>query len=141
MEVANEFGYTQGYVLPSHAVDPQGHAASAVVTLYWSDRPERLNPRDSMPVWLRLVVSSMHERMLDLRGLAEGNESPPLLTDRERECMVWACRGKTRGETADILNISDRTVEFHFQNAMRKLRVHNKYHAIAMAIHMGLIVP
>ena len=141
MEVANEFGYTQGYVLPSHAVDTQGRPASALVTLYWSDRPENLDPVKSMPSWLRLVVSSMHEKMLELRGIAADNEAPPLLTDRERECMVWACRGKTRNETAEILKISDRTVEFHFQNAMRKLRVHNKFHAIAIAIHMGLIVP
>lgn len=142
MEVANEFGYTQGYVLPSHAVDPKGRPASALVTLYWADRPEQLVPVKSMPPWLRLVVSSMHEKMLELRGLSGENAAPPLLlTDRERECMVWACRGKTRSETADILGISDRTVEFHFQNAMRKLRVHNKFHAIAIAIHMGLIVP
>lgn len=141
MEVANEFGYTQGYVLPSHAVDPRGRPASALVTLYWNDRPEALSPTESMPRWLRLVVASMHERMLELRGLQGEHDDRPLLTDRERECLVWACRGKTRGETAAILSISDRTVEFHFQNAMRKLRVHNKFHAIAIAIHMGLIVP
>ena len=64
-----------------------------------------------------------------------------ILSNRERECFTWACRGKTRSETAEILAISDRTVEFHFQNAMRKLRVHNKFHAIAIAIHMGLITP
>jgi DNA-binding CsgD family transcriptional regulator len=141
MQVANEFGYTQGYVLPSHAVDSHGRPASALVTLYWRDQPEALIPAASMPAWLRLVSASMHEKMLQLRDFPNEDTEPPLLTDRERECLVWACRGKTRGETAEILSISDRTVEFHFQNAMRKLRVHNKFHAIAMAIHMGLIVP
>jgi DNA-binding CsgD family transcriptional regulator len=82
-----------------------------------------------------------------LRSQNIGDEAPtdrreyPLLTNRERECFVWACRGKTRSDTADILGISDRTVEFHFQNAMRKLRVRNKFHAIALAIHLGLISP
>jgi len=141
MQVANDYGFTQGCALPTHGVDAQGRPVSALISLFWRDRPEALNPTVSMPVWLRLAASSMHERMLELRGLATDDIEPPLLTDRERECLVWACRGKTRGETADILSISDRTVEFHFQNAMRKLRVHNKFHAIAMAIHMGLIVP
>lgn len=142
MQVADDFGYTQGFVLPAHAVDGAGRPASALTSLYWDEDPHALISPVSMPVWLRLAVASMHEKMLELRGLAGGEEGDaPPLTDRERECMAWACRGKTRNETADILGISDRTVEFHFQNAMRKLRVHNKFHAIAIAIHMGLIVP
>ena len=141
MQVADDHGYTQGFVIPAHAVDSSGRPASALTSLYWNDTPESLVAAASMPVWLRLAVASMHEKMLELRGLtSEEVESPPL-TDRERECLVWACRGKTRGDTAEILGISDRTVEFHFQNAMRKLHVHNKFHAIAIAIHMGLIVP
>lgn len=141
MQVANDFGFTQGYVLPTHAVDSHGRPASALLSLFWRDRAEAFRPIASMPTWLKLAAASMHERTLELRGLTTEDVEPPFLTDRERECLVWACRGKTRGDTADILNISDRTVEFHFQNAMRKLRVHNKFHAIAMAIHMGLIVP
>jgi len=141
MQVASEYGFTQGYVLPAHAVDIHGHPSSALLSLYWSNKPDTLVPKAAMPAWLKLTAASMHERMLELRGLSSDGIDIPLLTDRERECMVWACRGKTRNETADILGISDRTVEFHFQNAMRKLRVHNKFHAIAMAIHMGLVVP
>ena len=141
MRFAHDHGYTQGYIIPIHAVDGRGHPASAMVSLFWRDRPEVLNQSISMPAWLRLAAASMHEKMLEFRGLTKGDVTAPALTERERECLLWACRGKTRGETADILSISDRTVEFHFQNAMRKLQVHNKFHAIAMAIHMGLIVP
>jgi DNA-binding CsgD family transcriptional regulator len=141
MQVANDFGFTDGYVIPVHAVDRRGRPASALVSLYWEDRPEILRTSSSRPAWLRLAAASMHEKMLELRGLSNDEFPPPSLTDRERECLVWACRGKTRNETADILNISDRTVEFHFQNAMKKLGVHNKYHAIAVAIHMGIISP
>ena len=67
--------------------------------------------------------------------------SRPSLTNRERECLAWACRGKTGGETATILDIGERTVEFHLQNAMRKLGVHNKVHAIAVAMRRGLVAP
>jgi DNA-binding CsgD family transcriptional regulator len=76
-----------------------------------------------------------------LRGESEQARTLPNLTDREREVLVWACRGKTRTETAELLNIGERTVEFHFENAMKKLGVFNKFHAIAVAIHLGLISP
>lgn len=141
MQLADDFGYTQGFVLPTHAVDSQGRPASALFSLYWRDRLNAFDPQKSAPIWLRLAAASCHERMLELRGVSSGQSAPPILTDRERECLVWACRGKTRSETADILGIGDRTVEFHFANAMKKLGVYNKFHAIAVAIHLGLITP
>jgi len=63
------------------------------------------------------------------------------LTERERECLLWAAEGKTGGEVADILNISERTVVFHLHNAGRKLGVTNRQHAVSRAISMGLITP
>jgi len=141
MRTADAFGYTQGYVIPIHAVDSQGLPASALCTLFWRERPQAFEPVASAPPWLRLVVATMHERMLALRGASANDEEPSLLTDRECECLVWTCRGKTRSETGDILSISDKTVEFHLQNARRKLGVRNKLHSVAKAIRMGLIAP
>ena len=63
------------------------------------------------------------------------------LTRREKECLLWAAEGKTSDETADILHISESTVRFHLNNAARKLNVHNRRHAIARAICLGLIKP
>ena len=141
MEFAHDFGYTQGYVIPCHGVDSHGRAASALLSLFWSNDPGDLSNGENTPAWLRLAAATFHERLLELRGVSSQALAPPSLTDRERECLVWACRGKTRNETADILNIAERTVEFHFDNAMKKLGVYNKFHAIAVAIHLGLISP
>jgi DNA-binding CsgD family transcriptional regulator len=63
------------------------------------------------------------------------------LTDREKECLLWAAEGKTSWETAQILHISERTVIFHLQNATRKLNAANRQNAIARAVVMGLITP
>ena len=63
------------------------------------------------------------------------------LTEREKECLLWAAEGKTSWETAQILQISERTVIFHLQNAARKLKVVNRQHAIARAVVLGLITP
>lgn len=142
IETANDFGFTQGYVVPVHSVDAQGELASAALSLFWQDSLERFNPREAMPVWLRLVVLCFHEKVMELRGISPEKSPPrPSLTDRERDCLSWASCGKTTSETAMILQVSERTVEFHIQNAMKKLGVHTKVHAIAVAIHRGILAP
>jgi LuxR family transcriptional activator of bioluminescence operon len=63
------------------------------------------------------------------------------LTDREKECLLWAAEGKTSWEASQILGISERTVIFHLQNASDKLGVNNRQQAVARAIAMGMILP
>jgi LuxR family transcriptional activator of bioluminescence operon len=63
------------------------------------------------------------------------------LTNREKECLLWAAEGKSSWEIARILNISENTVIFHFKNASKKLNVTNRQQAIARAIAHGLITP
>lgn len=66
--------------------------------------------------------------------------SPGLpLTEKERACLVWVSAGKTAWETAKIIGRSQRTVEFHLNNAVLKLNAVNKIHAVAIAIKQRLI--
>ena len=139
LDHARDFGFRDGYVIPCHAVDSLGRPAPAFFSLYWNEPSAAMRHAAVTPPWLRLAAALCHERILALRGVAAADPPPPPLTDRERECLAWACRGKTRSETADILAIGDRTVEFHLANAMRKLGVYNKFHAIAVAIQRGII--
>ena len=141
VELANDFGYRDGYVVPCHARDQQGRPVSALISLYWQGDRQALSQPGGLPYWLRLVAQVYHERVLALRVSNEEAITIPALTDRERECLVWACRGKTNGETADILLISERTVEFHITNAMKKLGVYNKVHCVAVAVQLGLVSP
>ncbi|MDD3518926.1 MAG: LuxR C-terminal-related transcriptional regulator [Chromatiales bacterium] len=141
-ELANDHGYRDGYVVPCHARDAAGRPRSALISLFWPGDPKALNRGGHLPLWFRLVAMLYHERILALRGQCEGPETHVgPLTDRECECLVWACRGKTHGETADILNVSERTVAYHIGNAMKKLGVRSKVHAVAMAVQMGLVTP
>lgn len=66
---------------------------------------------------------------------------PTKLTNRERECLVWSAQGKTSWKISQILSISQTTVRFHLDNAMKKLGVYSKLHAVVKAILHGLIVP
>lgn len=63
------------------------------------------------------------------------------LTGRELQCLAWVSRGKTSWETATILGLSERTVNFHLCNASRKLNVYGRQACVAQAIHLGLLKP
>ena len=63
------------------------------------------------------------------------------LREREVETLTWAARGKTFGEIAEILGLSKRTVEFHLDNARRKLGVATRTQALIKAATGHLIHP
>lgn len=62
-----------------------------------------------------------------------------LLTRRELECLHWASIGKTSWEIGSILGITERTANFHIQNACSKLKVRGRQAAITAAHHAGLL--
>jgi DNA-binding CsgD family transcriptional regulator len=63
------------------------------------------------------------------------------LTGRELQCLAWVSRGKTSWETATILGLSERTVNFHLCNASRKLNVYGRQACVLRAIQLGLLEP
>ncbi len=72
----------------------------------------------------------------DLVGLATRREK---LTPRELEALRTAAAGASSGEIAARLAISERTANFHLQNAYRKLGAPLRVSAIQIARHAGLI--
>ena len=61
------------------------------------------------------------------------------LREREVETLTWAARGKTFEEIGTILSLSKRTVEFHLDNARRKLGVATRTQALIKAATGRLI--
>jgi DNA-binding CsgD family transcriptional regulator len=61
------------------------------------------------------------------------------LPRRQREVLIWAARGKTTLDTAEILGISPRTVEVHRLEAARALGAANVTNAVAIALSSNLI--
>ncbi len=67
---------------------------------------------------------------------------PPLevkLSRREEQCLIWAARGKTYQEIAELLGLGFGSVKSHLDNARHKLRCVNLTHAVAVAIASGII--
>jgi DNA-binding response OmpR family regulator len=76
----------------------------------------------------RVARNALWPKQVDLRG-------------RELETLTWAARGKTFAEIGEILGLSKRTVEFHLDNARRKLGVPTRTQALIKAAAGHLIEP
>ena len=61
------------------------------------------------------------------------------LTERELEVLRWTAEGKTSGEIAIIIGITERTVNFHINSAMGKLNASNRTAAVVRAVLLGII--
>ncbi|MCJ8510273.1 LuxR family transcriptional regulator [Rhizobium lemnae] len=62
------------------------------------------------------------------------------LVDRELACLTWTAAGKTSAEIAEILGLSEHTVNHYLNRATRKLNAVNRTQAVAKAIRGNLIV-
>jgi DNA-binding CsgD family transcriptional regulator len=63
------------------------------------------------------------------------------VTARESEILVWVAAGKSDWAIGQILRISRKTVNFHVENAKRKLGVGTRVQAVLVALRRGLIGP
>lgn len=61
------------------------------------------------------------------------------LSDREITVLRWIAEGKTSSEISDILQIAERTVNFHLNNANDKLGTNNRTAAAVHAALLGLL--
>jgi len=133
-----DFGIRRGLVIPLHG--PNGEWGLMSLYSELADGEFSKNVDDCQH---ELHVMAMHFH--DAVQCTLANIAPPPvpipLTEREVEILQWTALGKTAWEIGSILKISERTVNFHLQNAMSKLGVHNKTHAAYKAVSVGLIHP
>lgn len=68
-----------------------------------------------------------------------GTDAGRMLTRREREVLQQAALGMTNRQIGAALDIAEQTVKNHLSSAMRKLALHDRTHAVVIAIGQGLI--
>ena len=61
------------------------------------------------------------------------------LTEREIEALTWVAKGKSSTDIAVLMNVSERTVNFHVNNVIRKLGVATRVQAAIRCAMLGLI--
>jgi DNA-binding NarL/FixJ family response regulator len=129
------------------ALAPSHEAVPFVFLTARTDRDSELKGRRlgaddyvTKPVDFEILASIIDARL----GKSARNEvfsRHVALNEREIECLTWSARGKTSPEIAQIVNISKRTVNFHIENACRKLNVATRTEAVVKATSGRLINP
>lgn len=88
-------------------------------------------------VELNFLSNLVFTRLHEIRS--KGRIAQFGLKPREIECLQWTSEGKTSGEIATILDLSEYTVNHYLANAMRKLDTQNRTHAVAKAFRSRII--
>lgn len=86
---------------------------------------------------LALYAHMVHLKLRKVSAKPAKPDSP--LTERERECLIWTSVGKTSVEIAQILNLSEHTVNHYLNNAARKFDAVNRTQAVAHGLRFGFI--
>ncbi len=73
--------------------------------------------------------------------LEHGPDGADQLTPREEEIVKLVAEANTTRQIAEILHLSEKTVENHRANAMRKLGMRDRVELVRYAIRKGLIDP
>lgn len=136
MNDASKLGLVNGCSIPMKS--PTGEVAIfSLATCNREDIDRRL--LEVLP-YAQLFASKLFEAYFKInQTLMEGKAFK--LTDREVECLFWACEGKTAWEISKIIDVTERTIVFHLTSATKKLGAVNRQHAVAKALIHGLIKP
>jgi LuxR family quorum sensing-dependent transcriptional regulator len=120
---------TMGCSFP--AVSTQGDAG---VVIFMGDRSKL----DEFSIaYLNVVSSYAYEFLSRLQTPKSNNRQS--LTKRECEILSWVSVGKTSSEIAQILSVSDHTINTHLHSAMKKMDCVNRTQLVANAIRLGII--
>lgn len=132
---AISFGLRHGVAVPRR--DARGMVS--LLSFVRSDpeiTQEEFEAKKERLVWLSVLC---HEGMLKTWGALLRDDAAVELSTRELEVLRWACDGKTSSDIAQIMQISEATVNFHTRNSCEKLGTANRTAAAVRAALLGLL--
>lgn len=124
LDAARREGIGEGFTVPAH-VPGEAHGSCS-----FACGAGDLLPEDHLPL-LQLAGAFAFEAARRMRRM-QLSRTPVVLTDRQRECVMWTARGKSDWEIARILGISQETVGEHLRNARERYGVGKR---TVLAIH------
>jgi DNA-binding CsgD family transcriptional regulator len=134
-EDARSHGLRVGWAQASR--DPAG--AVGLLTLARSAEPLSRSELDANQAKMAWLAQYTHAAMARLLTPKLAPETQIALTPREKEVLRWTAEGKTSYEISQILDVSERTVNFHVNNAVAKLGTSNKTQAAVKATALGML--
>ncbi|MCK6436975.1 helix-turn-helix transcriptional regulator [Rivihabitans pingtungensis] len=97
------------------------------------------SPDMTQLAWAQLTACFLSGCAHRLSAQMPDSQQIPILNSREKDCLYWSACGKTSWEIGQIIGVTKRTVDFHIGNAVAKLNVSCRRHAISRAITLGII--
>lgn len=128
-DIFAQFSYTGGIAIPVH--DARGKRA---VVGFMGDRAP-VEPNEVME--LTYLSQHVYDKLASICALDV--RTTEALSERELDCLNWTSAGKTSAEIAEILNLSEHTVNHYLNRATRKLDAVNRTQAVAKAFRLGLV--
>lgn len=123
------FNMDRGVYIPVH--DMFGNRASIVFS------GDREPAEVSEIMQLAMVSTLLYDKIAQLQYADEKPGED--LNEREIECLKLTSAGKTSAEIADILGLSEHSVNHYLNRAAKKLGTVNRTQAVAKALRIGLI--
>ncbi len=134
-EDARSHGLTYGWAQSCFNAKGVG----GLLTLARSDDPLTEKELESHSFRMTWLAHAAHEGLSRIITEKLMPEALLELSPREVEVLRWTAEGKTSSQVSEILNISERTVNFHVNNTLAKLGAANKTAAVIKASILGLL--
>ncbi len=98
--------------------------------------PQARAANETFFLWL---AQTAHKTLREALISVNDDAIKDVLTLREKDILRWCSEGKTAEEIALLMGVSERTINFHIGNSIKKLSVANKTAATAKAVYLQLI--
>jgi LuxR family quorum-sensing system transcriptional regulator CciR len=125
-------GLADGYTVPAHMPGESEGSCSFATARGQSYRV------DWTPL-VQFVGTAAFEAARRLSGIRRTDLDRPRLSDRQRDCIYWAARGKSDWETSQILGIGHDTAIQHMKEARRRYGVLNRTQLAIHALYDGAL--
>jgi LuxR family quorum-sensing system transcriptional regulator CciR len=133
LDEAERRGIGGGFTVPAH-VPGEVNGSCSFATAAGARVPEEHLALAQLVGAFAFEAARRLARMRD-RGL----RALPRITDRQRDCVIWAARGKTDWEIARILGVSHDTVIEHLRHARERYGVGKRAQLTVHALFDGTI--
>ena len=134
LRLYRETGIGSGVTIPAHIPGEPSGSCTFATTI---DQPF---PVESV-IHAQLLGAFAFQSARRLAGLiTTGDSQQQSLTPRQRDCLLWAMRGKTDWEIAKILGLSPSTVSQHLDMARQRYGVTKRVQLALRAIQYGDIL-
>lgn len=133
LERAAGEGIGAGFTIPAH-VPGEANGSCSFATRAGEPLPYHVLPLAQL---IGAFAFEGARRIWRMRSLAPRPQRP--LTDRQRDCVLWAARGKSDWEISRILGIAQETVTDHLKQARERYGVGKRTPLALHAIYDGSI--